>query len=153
MKSSGGGEVFRVLNPKWEFLENSVEVICEYENDIEYKFQERFVFEFPTAISKFSENEFIAAIEVLAIASATSYYKAFCSKRIEISFPITGATLEWVNALFDDGLREFRYRNEFDLDFLPRIVADKKSEGLGEGGHAPVAEIRRGTLRLDLLVS
>ena len=114
-------DIFEILLPEIEVGENSLHIRCNYKCG-DYGFSESFSVALPDQI-EVDKNSRDSSVFLLAIAGATSYYKAFNAQTISIDFPATNEVIEWAKHLFDEGLREFRFHNEIDYENVPNITA------------------------------
>ncbi len=122
--------VFVVHEPEYVINNHSLSVVCHYsvgkaddaDTSNSLSFTETFEFVFPetTFNSPFESvrdsDELAAAVRHVAIAAAPSYYKATVAPTVTIDFSTSTSTNEWARSLFDQGLREFRFSNNLDLE-------------------------------------
>ena len=99
---------FLIHKPIFEFIDEKLEITCSYSFDKERNFKESFSF-------NFGENREIYIddlpryIDLVALSSSLSYFKASPTKQVVVDFPITPQVSEWISSLYDEGLREFRF--------------------------------------------
>ncbi|MFN8015391.1 MAG: Mur ligase family protein [Acidimicrobiia bacterium] len=106
-------DIFEIQEPEIIYNSNKIELKCSYACD-DYEFVESFLFKFPNGY-KIVNQELNLIANLVSVAAATSYYKAFRAKKIKFLFPVTPMTEQWAKQLFDNGLREFRFVNNIDL--------------------------------------
>jgi UDP-N-acetyl-alpha-D-muramoyl-L-alanyl-L-glutamate epimerase len=76
---------------------------------------------FPTAIDV-ARPGVLAAIDLLAAVAGVSYFKVASPHRIALEGePLTADGLQLLHRLYDDGLREYAYRNELPVPFETTI--------------------------------
>ncbi len=113
--------IFVIHQPTYEKNEHSLTLTCTYESQQTdgdtHVFTETFKFTFPESIhlDEIDSDQINATARHVAIAAAPSYYKATVLPVVALDFPMSTETKEWLRALFDQGLREFWFRNGFDL--------------------------------------
>ncbi|HMS24429.1 MAG TPA: Mur ligase family protein, partial [Acidimicrobiia bacterium] len=118
---SQGEGTFLIHQPTYEKKEHSLTLTCTFESqqtggDTHF-FTETYEFTFPDSIrlDEVDPNQVNAIARLVAVSAAPSYYKATVLPLVVLDFPVSTEIKEWMRALFDQGLREFRYRNGFDL--------------------------------------
>lgn len=116
---------FSIKQPSFEFKDNKLEVQCAYSFDKERNFIETYTIDFG-GVEEIYIDEIPSYIELVAIAAAPSYYKASPTLQVVIDFPIAPQVLEWATTLFDEGLREFRFQNNLDLNKTPIFITIDK---------------------------
>lgn len=122
---------FVIHQPAFGFVDNKLEVQCSYSFDGDRNFVENFSFDFGK-IEEIYIDDIPRYVDLVAIAAAPSYFKAAPTNQLTIDFPISSQVLEWTTALFDEGLREFRFQNELNLLKLPIIIAHESSATKGQ---------------------
>lgn len=76
---------------------------------------------FPTAVD-ITRPGVLAAIDLLAAVAGVSYFKVASPHRIALEGePLTNDGLQLLHRLYDDGLREYAYRNELPVPFETTI--------------------------------
>jgi UDP-N-acetyl-alpha-D-muramoyl-L-alanyl-L-glutamate epimerase len=76
---------------------------------------------FPTAVDV-ARPGVLAAIDLLAAVAGVSYFKVASPHRIALEGePLTAEGLQLLHRLYDDGLREYAYRNELPVPFETTI--------------------------------
>ncbi len=121
-------EVFKIEQPSWRFEEQRLFIVCGFSvaNEI---FEEKFEFNFPSQLNKINTQALDELTRLLSVATATSYYKAFVAKKVQIDFPVASGTLLWTEQLFDKGLREFKFENDISIDQVPEFESIESKKG------------------------
>lgn len=114
--------------------DNSIEIVYNFKILTLEEFNHKIVI--PKTIIKRSEfdKEFLDYLAFnIGIAEAISYYKTTCSKHIIIKCGYLDKNqINWFKKLYYNGLGEFLYRNNIDVDIdnFFEIIIDNKKEGL-----------------------
>lgn len=117
---------FRVL--PWTVTESAIEL--HYALDDALEFTETITL--PVAVDPALPGV-SAAITLLAAVAGVSYFKVAAPREMVVEAgPMTAATLAYLGLLYDDGLREFAYRNDLGVPFLTAIGAPRYEPA--EGG-------------------
>lgn len=115
-----------IIEP-WDWDSASGTLMCHY-TDGESSFTEQIQF----GMCSETDEALAASFDLISITAGVSYYKAAALPeiRIETASP-NGAWRSYVAKLYDDGLREFRFRNGLPLDSKPTVTvkADRKTLG------------------------
>lgn len=114
-----------VIEP-WDWDSVSGTLMCRY-TDGESSFSELIQFGMPSEI----DEELARSFDLVSITVGVSYYKAAALPeiRIETASP-NGAWMAYVDKLYDDGLREFRFRNGIPLDSCPIVTLETARKSL-----------------------
>lgn len=116
---------FRYLNYELEISGATVTLGCHYALD-DLVFTETVAIEVPPGTENPSEVELGAAARLVHLLAGVSYFKAAAPPRIEIGEGgLTPPERHLLEAFYGDGLGEFAYRNDLNLDGL-HIDADER---------------------------
>ena len=123
---------YSIHKPIFEYNDSSISISCTFSFERvgsapTKSFEEKLSIDYSdidTHIDIQNLEDIQSYVELIAIACAPSYFKASPTNKIIIDFPITKDILEWANALFDNGLREFRFQNNLDLTTVPTIEGE-----------------------------
>lgn len=138
---------FRVL--PWTVAGSAIHLHYALDNDVE--FTETITLPVPVDVSLPGMS---SAITLLAAVAGVSYFKVAAPGEIIVEAgPLTPAGLAYLSLLYDDGLREFAYRNDLGVPFRTIIsllanAGTLPASALAEAGPRPVlASTHAGTLR------
>ena len=80
------------------------------------------------AVENVDQDVFDHLVRLLALAAATSYYKAVIPPKVIVDWPLTPREKRFAEDLFRYGLAEFAYRNDVPEALRPEVVAPVAEE-------------------------
>ncbi len=103
-----------------DFDSVSGEIRLRYSFEGGERFVERIVMPVPSDAAAASTPQMAAALRILLLVAGTSYYKSAAPSEVVIDDPagITDAEAAMLAALYDEGLREFAWRNALDIPLV-----------------------------------
>jgi UDP-N-acetyl-alpha-D-muramoyl-L-alanyl-L-glutamate epimerase len=111
---------FRVL--PWSVSGSSVSL--EYALDHKLFFTETITYPVPVDVSVPGVS---AALDLLAAVAGVSYFKVASPHRLVVSGALTAESQALLGLLYDDGLREYAYRNGLPVPFLTSIEMERRT--------------------------
>lgn len=101
----------------WSWSPNDGVLTCRYETS-SAKFEEIFAFE----VEGDADELLARAFDLLAITAGVSYFKTDFSNAICLHVGESEVWSTYVSELYDKGLREFRFQNGLELEWLPTVT-------------------------------
>lgn len=125
----------RFIFDSYSFSPEEKKIELRYGLDDEVKFTETILFPPHVTLVKVDPSTLDRALRALHLIGGISYFKTCLPKEIEIrTRPLTEDQAEFWNAVYENGLGEFFYKNDIDFRGLIRFPADAKEEDAASRG-------------------